>query len=58
MSFELSEQAAVVTGAARGIGLGIAHRLAELGVRSPVTYDDYLEGYRSGLGLAADAEDD
>lgn len=32
--------------------------LAELGVRSPVTYDDYLEGYRSGLGLVADAEDD
>jgi len=33
MDFDLSGQRAVVTGAARGIGLGIAHRLAELGVQ-------------------------
>lgn len=33
MDSELAGQRAVVTGAARGIGLGIAHRLAELGVQ-------------------------
>ncbi len=33
MSFDLSGHNAVVTGAARGIGLGIAERLAQLGVR-------------------------
>ena len=32
MDSDLAGQRAVVTGAARGIGLGIAHRLAELGV--------------------------
>ena len=32
MSFDLQGQRAVITGAARGIGLGIAKRLAELGV--------------------------
>lgn len=33
MSFELEGQTAVITGAARGIGLGISERLAELGVQ-------------------------
>ena len=33
MDFELAGQRAVVTGAGRGIGLGVAHRLAELGVQ-------------------------
>jgi predicted transcriptional regulator len=31
--------------------------LAELGVRSPVTYDDYLEGYRVSHSLVADKDD-
>ena len=32
--------------------------LAEIGVRSPVTYDDYLEGYRTTHSLVADKDED
>ena len=33
MSFDLEDQGAIITGAARGIGLAVARRFAELGVR-------------------------
>ena len=31
--------------------------LSELGVRSPIGYDDYLESYAAASSLVADAED-
>ena len=31
--------------------------LSELGVRSPIGYDDYLESYAAARSLVADSED-
>ncbi len=31
--------------------------VSELGVRSPIGYDDYLESYAAASSLVADAED-
>lgn len=62
---QLKDRVAVVTGAARGIGLGIARCLAEEGAKVAIIDLDAAEAHRAaqslhadGLGLAADASRD
>jgi NAD(P)-dependent dehydrogenase (short-subunit alcohol dehydrogenase family) len=51
--FDLSGQAAVVTGAAKGIGKGIAERLAEAGAAVLLTDVDAREGEAAAAAIAA-----